>query len=65
MLPRGAPAYRLPVCGLVLAARAHPHATFFVAGASSFVSSTADLLRHSGIAGGQIRQDKYLFYKPH
>ena len=26
MLPRGAPAYRLLVCGLVLAARAHPHA---------------------------------------
>jgi len=25
--------------------RAHPHATFYVAGASPFVSSTADLLR--------------------
>lgn len=48
----------------VKAARAHPHATFFVAGASPFVSSTADLLRHSGIAGRQIRRDKYLFYKP-
>ena len=46
------------------AVRAHPHATFFVAGASSFVSSTADLLRHSGIAGTRIRRDKYLFYKP-
>ena len=47
------------------AALAHPHATFFVAGASPFVSSTADLLRHSGIADRQIRRDKYLFYKPH
>jgi ferredoxin-NADP reductase len=46
------------------AARAHPHATFFVAGASSFVSSTADLLRHAGIVGRQIRRDRYLFYKP-
>jgi ferredoxin-NADP reductase len=46
------------------AARAHPHATFFVAGASPFVSSTAGLLRNSGIAGRQIRRDKYLFYKP-
>ena len=46
------------------AARAHPLATFLVAGAPPFVSSTADLLRHSGIAGQQIRQDKYLLYKP-
>ena len=50
----------VPVC----TSMGNPHATFFVAGASSFVSSTAGLLRHSGIAGRQIRRDKYLFYKP-
>jgi hypothetical protein len=26
--------------------------------------AAADLLRHSGVAGRQIRRDKYLFYKP-
>jgi ferredoxin-NADP reductase len=46
------------------AARAHPDSTFYVAGASPFVSSTAALLRDSGIANSQIREDKYLFYKP-
>jgi ferredoxin-NADP reductase len=46
------------------AALAYPHATFFVAGASPFVASTAGLLRRSGVADRQIRQDKYLFYKP-
>lgn len=45
-------------------ARAHPDATFYVAGATSFVSSTAALLRDSGIASGNIRKEKYLFYKP-
>lgn len=46
------------------AARACPAATFYVAGAPAFVSSTAALLRGSGVAGGSIREDKYLFYKP-
>jgi vanillate O-demethylase ferredoxin subunit len=46
------------------AAIAHPHATFFVAGAPPFVAATAGLLRRSGVASRQIRQDKYLFYKP-
>lgn len=44
--------------------RAQPDATFYVAGASAFVSSTAAFLRDSGVAGGNIRQDKYLGYKP-
>jgi ferredoxin-NADP reductase len=48
----------------VAAARAYPDATFYVAGASSFVSSTAELLRASGVASGDIRLDKYLGYKP-
>jgi len=39
-------------------ARAHPDATFYVAGATSFVSSTAALLRDSGIASGNIRKEK-------
>ncbi len=50
--------------GAVAATRAYPDATFYIAGASSFVSSTASLLREFGIAPGSIRQDKYLGYKP-
>jgi ferredoxin-NADP reductase len=45
-------------------ARAHPDATYYVAGAPPFVSSTAALLRVCGIAAGNIRLDKYLGYKP-
>lgn len=41
-----------------------PDATYFVAGASPFVSATASLLRDAGIAPANIREDKYLFYKP-
>jgi hypothetical protein len=37
-----------------------------LASASAFKRrmAAADLLRHSGVAGRQIRRDKYLFYKP-
>jgi len=46
------------------AAHANPSATFFIAGATPFVSSTASLLREAGVAGANIREDKYLGYKP-
>jgi len=46
------------------AAHANPGATFFIAGATPFVSSTASLLREAGVAGANIREDKYLGYKP-
>jgi ferredoxin-NADP reductase len=46
------------------AAHDNPDATFFIAGATPFVSSTASLLREAGIAGANIREDKYLGYKP-
>jgi ferredoxin-NADP reductase len=46
------------------AAHGNPEATFFIAGATSFVSSTASLLREAGVTGANIRQDKYLGYKP-
>jgi glycine betaine catabolism B len=46
------------------AAHDNPDATFFIAGATPFVSSTASLLRDAGIAGANIREDKYLGYKP-
>lgn len=46
-------------------AGAEPDATYFVAGAPAFVSGTASLLRDAGIAGSRIREDKYLFFKPH
>ena len=46
------------------AAHDNPDATFFIAGATPFVSSTALLLRDAGIAGANIREDKYLGYKP-
>jgi glycine betaine catabolism B len=46
------------------AAKATPHATFFIAGATQFVSSTASLLHDAGVAGAHIRTDKYLGYKP-
>jgi ferredoxin-NADP reductase len=46
------------------AAQAHADATFYIAGAPQFVSSTAARLRKRGIPGRRIRQDKYLFYKP-
>jgi ferredoxin-NADP reductase len=49
----------------IAASQANPDATYYVAGASSFVSSTAALLRDSGIAPSNIRQDKYLGYRPH
>jgi glycine betaine catabolism B len=45
------------------AAKSTPHATFFIAGATSFVSSTARLLRDAGVTSANIRQDKYLGYK--
>ena len=48
----------------VAAAHASPGATFFIAGAPPFVASTASLLRRAGVAGANIREDKYLFYKP-
>jgi ferredoxin-NADP reductase len=48
----------------VAAAHANPGATFFIAGATPFVSSTTSLLRETGVAGANIRQDKYLGYKP-
>lgn len=48
----------------VATTRAHQEATFYVAGASAFVSSTTALLRDCGVAAGNIRQDKYLGYKP-
>lgn len=46
------------------AAQTHRDATFYIAGAPSFVSPTAALLKDSGVAGANIRQDKYLGYKP-
>lgn len=45
------------------AAKSTPHATFFIAGATSFVSSTASLLREAGVTSANIREDKYLGYK--
>jgi glycine betaine catabolism B len=45
------------------AAKSTPHATFFIAGATSFVSSAASLLRDAGLTGANIREDKYLGYK--
>ena len=47
-----------------VAAHDNPDATFFIAGATPFVSSTASLLRDAGVAGANIREDKYLGYKP-
>jgi len=47
-----------------VAATTTPDATFFIAGASQFVSSTASLLRESGVTGAAIRTDKHLGYKP-
>ena len=46
------------------AAKATPHATFYIAGATQFVSSTASLLRDAGVASAHIRKDKYLGFKP-
>ena len=46
------------------AAHDNPDATFFIAGATPFVSSTASLLRDAGVAAASIREDKYLGYKP-
>lgn len=48
----------------VEATRATPDATFYLAGASSFVSSTAALLRLSSISRAAIRRDAYLGYRP-
>ena len=47
-----------------VAAKTTPDATFFIAGAPQFVSSTASLLRESGVASAAIRTDKYLGYEP-
>ena len=47
-----------------VAAKTTPDATFFIAGAPQFVSSTASLLHESGVAGPAVRTDKYLGYKP-
>jgi ferredoxin-NADP reductase len=47
-----------------LATRVDPKTAFYVAGASAFVSSTAALLRDCGVAQRNIRQDKYLGYRP-
>lgn len=41
----------------------HRGATFFVAGASAFVSSTARLLRQQDVPRARIRRDAYLGYK--
>jgi ferredoxin-NADP reductase len=46
------------------AAKATPHATFFIAGATQFVSSTTLVLRDAGVADAHIRKDKYLGFKP-
>lgn len=46
------------------AAHDNPDATFFIAGATPFVSSTASLLRDAGVAAAGVREDKYLGYKP-
>ncbi len=59
--PEHAPEFRTAV---LEAAAATPDATFFVAGASAFVSTTVTVLRGNGVANSNIRQDKYLFYKP-
>lgn len=40
-------------------------ASFYVAGAPGFVSSTTALLRERGVNPRRIHQDTYLFYKPH
>ena len=48
----------------VRAAAIHPNATFYIAGASPFVTATVGLLHKAGITKTQIRQDKYLGYKP-
>jgi glycine betaine catabolism B len=47
-----------------VAAHDNPDATFFIARATPFVSSTASLLREAGVAGANVREDKYLGYKP-
>jgi hypothetical protein len=46
------------------ASRAHPDGVYYIAGGSAFVSSTAAFLKEGGIADANIRQDKYLGYKP-
>lgn len=46
------------------AAHAEPDATFYVAGAPSFVSDTAKLLTAAGVHADNIRLDKYYGYKP-
>jgi ferredoxin-NADP reductase len=46
------------------AAHDNPDATFLIAGATPFVSSTASLLRKAGVAAASIREDNYLGYKP-
>jgi ferredoxin-NADP reductase len=59
--PRHADDFR---AAATVAAHDNPHATFFIAGATPFVSSTASLLRDAGVLGANIREDKYLGYKP-
>lgn len=46
------------------ATQAHPDATFYVAGAPSFVTDTISLLHQQHIARTDIREDKYTGYKP-
>lgn len=46
------------------AAKATPYATFFIAGATQFVSTTASLSRDAGVASAHIRKDKYLGFNP-
>jgi ferredoxin-NADP reductase len=46
------------------AIQAHPDATFYVAGAPTFVTATISVLRQHHIASSNIRQDKYTGYKP-
>jgi ferredoxin-NADP reductase len=48
----------------IAAAQGDPTATFFVAGASPFVSSTAALLTDQGVSPRSIRRDTYLGYRP-
>lgn len=59
--PRHAEQFRAEVLD---ATRARPEATFFVAGATRFVTATASLLRGAGVPRGRIREDKYLFFRP-
>jgi ferredoxin-NADP reductase len=59
--PEHAEQFRLAT---IAAAQDDPTATFFVAGASPFVSSTAALLRDHGVAADSIRRDTYLGYRP-